>query len=148
MVWRWRLGYKKKEDYSPFFLAGGGGGGGKRGGEGEEHVCLVETWGAGEGLPAMNQHLFMEYYNLHAVQTPAWTFTPWVTSCQFLLTVLWPNQTSRSSEKRKWSLTMEALDCNTNSPCLHLRNCIENSMENMHAEVRVWRVYGPRKCCA
>ena len=71
MVWRWRLGYKKKEDYSPFFLAGGEVVRG--GGESEEHVCLVETWRAGEGLPAMNQNLFMEYYNLHAVQTPAWT---------------------------------------------------------------------------
>ena len=71
MVWRWRLGYKKKEDYFSFFLAGEGGG--KRGVEGEEHVCLVETWGAGEGLPAMNQNLFMEYYNLHAVQTLTWT---------------------------------------------------------------------------
>ena len=64
------LDIKRKRITPLFFLRGGRW---KEGGEGEEHVCLVETWGAGEGLPAMNQHLFMEYYNLHAVQTPAWT---------------------------------------------------------------------------
>ena len=28
----------------------------------------------------------------------------------------------------------------TNSPCQHLRKCIENSMENMHTDVRLLRV--------
>ena len=28
----------------------------------------------------------------------------------------------------------------TNSPCLHPWKCIENSMENMHADVKVKRV--------
>ena len=65
------LDIKRKKITSLFSLRGEGGG--KRGVEGEEHVCLVETWGAGEGLPAMNQNLFMEYYNLHAVQTFTWT---------------------------------------------------------------------------
>ena len=27
-------------------------------------------------------------------------------------------------------------DCLANSPCQHLRKCIENSMENMHIDVR------------
>ena len=30
-----------------------------------------------------------------------------------------------------------ALDCLTNSPCQHLKKYIKNSMENMHADVRV-----------
>ena len=34
--------------------------------------------------------------------------------------------------------TKQALDCSTNSPCQHLRKCIENSMENIY--VRVQRV--------
>ena len=35
---------------------------------------------------------------------------------------------------------IEAYDCYTNSPCQHLRKCIENSMENMSADVRMQRV--------
>ena len=35
------------------------------------------------------------------------------------------------------SPTEEALDCYTNSPCQHLRKCMENSMENMHTDVRL-----------
>ena len=31
-------------------------------------------------------------------------------------------------------------ECQTNSPCQHLRKCIENRMENMHTDVRVQRV--------
>ena len=31
----------------------------------------------------------------------------------------------------------EALDRETNSPHQHLRECIGNSMENMHSDVRV-----------
>ena len=31
--------------------------------------------------------------------------------------------------------TIEVLDCQTNSPCQHLRKCIRNSLENMHADV-------------
>ena len=34
----------------------------------------------------------------------------------------------------------EALDYWTNSPRQHPRKCIENSMENMHSDVRVYRV--------
>ena len=34
----------------------------------------------------------------------------------------------------------EALYYWTNSPCQHPRKCIENSMENMHSDVRVYRV--------
>ena len=45
---------------------------------------------------------------------------------------------------RKWSATQKALDCWSNSPCQHLRKCIENSLENMHTDVRVWRVNSPR----
>ena len=32
---------------------------------------------------------------------------------------------------------IEALDCSTNSPYQHLRECIKNSMENMSTDVRV-----------
>ena len=35
------------------------------------------------------------------------------------------------------SPTEEALDCYTNSPCQHLSKCMENSMENMHTDVRL-----------
>ena len=49
-----------------------------------------------------------------------------------------------------------AIDCSTNSPWEHLREFIENSMENIHAEVRfsfasewlsdaVWGRHSPRK---
>ena len=34
----------------------------------------------------------------------------------------------------------EALDCQTNSPCQHLKKCIENSMENIDTDIRVLRV--------
>ena len=34
-------------------------------------------------------------------------------------------------------ITEEPLDCLTNSPCQHIRTCIENSMENMHTDVGV-----------
>ena len=32
------------------------------------------------------------------------------------------------------------LDCETNSPFQNLKKCMENSMENMHTDVRVLRV--------
>ena len=34
----------------------------------------------------------------------------------------------------------KALDCSTNSPYLHFRRCIENSIENVFTDVRVKRV--------
>ena len=36
--------------------------------------------------------------------------------------------------------SIEALDCLSNSPCQHLGKCKENSMENIHTDVRVQRV--------
>ena len=33
--------------------------------------------------------------------------------------------------------TEEALDRYTNSPCQHLSKCMENSLENMHTDVRL-----------
>ena len=35
------------------------------------------------------------------------------------------------------SPTEEALDRYTNSPCQHLSKCMENSLENMHTDVRL-----------
>ena len=35
------------------------------------------------------------------------------------------------------SPTEEALDCYTNSPCQHLSKCMENSLENIHTDVRL-----------
>ena len=35
--------------------------------------------------------------------------------------------------------TIEVLDCQTNSPCQHLRKCIRNSLENMHADVMIYK---------
>ena len=40
-------------------------------------------------------------------------------------------------KKRKWSPTEEALNCWMNSPCQYLSKFLENSVENMHADVRV-----------
>ena len=31
----------------------------------------------------------------------------------------------------------EGLDCLTNSPCQHIRKCVENSKDNMHTDVRM-----------
>ena len=51
------------------------------------------------------------------------------------------NITAESHRKVKrikdMSLTKEALDCYTNSPCQHLSKCMENSLENMHTDVRL-----------
>ena len=51
------------------------------------------------------------------------------------------NITSGSHRKvkrtKEMSLTKEALDCCTNSPCQHLSKCMENSLENMHTDVRL-----------
>ena len=63
-----------------------------------------------------------------------------VTSIQFLLTTSSLNHILRSWEYRKWSTITEALDRQANSPCQHLWKCIENSMENVHTDVRVERV--------
>ena len=43
----------------------------------------------------------------------------------------------RSQELRKLSPTKEALDCQTNSPCPHLKKCMWNSMENMQIDGKV-----------
>ena len=50
------------------------------------------------------------------------------------------HHTLRSHESKKWSPTKHTCDYYTKSPCKHLRKCIENSMENMHTDVRVSRV--------
>ena len=34
----------------------------------------------------------------------------------------------------------EALDCKTNSPCKYPGNCIDNSIDNLHIDVRMLRV--------
>ena len=34
----------------------------------------------------------------------------------------------------------KSFDRQTKSPCQHLRKCIENSMKNMHTDVKGWRV--------
>ena len=39
----------------------------------------------------------------------------------------------------KWLPTREALDYEANSPHQYLRECIGNSMKNMHTDVRVGR---------
>ena len=44
----------------------------------------------------------------------------------------------------KWLSTKKSLDCYTNSPCLCLRKCFENSVENMHTDVRDLRVINLR----
>ena len=33
--------------------------------------------------------------------------------------------------------TKEALECETNSPCQHLKKCMMNSSENIHTDIRV-----------
>ena len=63
-----------------------------------------------------------------------------MTSSWFLLIILTQNHTLRSQEYWKYSPTKEALDCSTNSPCQHLRKCIENGMERMHTDARVQRI--------
>ena len=67
-------------------------------------------------------------------------FTLWPfieTSSWFLLIISTQNHTLRSQEYWKYLPTKEALDCSTNSPCQHLRKCIENGMERMHTDARV-----------
>ena len=43
----------------------------------------------------------------------------------------------KSQELKKQSATKEALDRCTNSPSQYLRKCVENSVKNMHADIRV-----------
>ena len=40
---------------------------------------------------------------------------------------------------------MQPFDWQTNSPFQHLRKCVTNSVENMHTDVRVKRVYEKKK---
>ena len=40
---------------------------------------------------------------------------------------------------------MQLFDWQTNSPFQHLRKCVTNSVENMHTDVRVKRVYEKKK---
>ena len=48
-----------------------------------------------------------------------------------------PESHSKVMKKKGSDHQRETLDCRTNSPCQHLRKCKENSMENMHIDVRV-----------
>ena len=41
----------------------------------------------------------------------------------------------------KKKINKDALDCLTNSPCQHLGDCMENSMENKQTVVRVYKVH-------
>ena len=54
-----------------------------------------------------------------------------------LLTVSLLNKILRAWESMKWSSTREALDCWTHSLCQYHRKCRENSMENMHTDLRL-----------
>ena len=69
-----------------------------------------------------------------------------MTSIQFLLAISIQNHTLTSLEWRKWSPTRDALDYETISTCQHLRDCLGNSMENIHVDVRVERVKNQSKC--
>ena len=40
-------------------------------------------------------------------------------------------------------MSKEAPDCSTNSPCQHLRKCIENSRENIQTDVREYSIKLP-----
>ena len=57
----------------------------------------------------------------------------------FLQTVSLLNQTLRSWGWGNY-LQLKKLDCKTNSPCQYHWKCLENSVENMHTDVRVYRV--------
>ena len=55
-----------------------------------------------------------------------------------------PIQTSTESNTRieECFPSKELLDCLSNSPLMHHRNCIENSFENMGTHVRLQEVNG------
>ena len=63
-----------------------------------------------------------------------------VTSIYFLLTISSLNQTSGYHEnKGNVHQRKETIDCLPNSPYLHLRKCVKNSMEIIHTHIRVGR---------
>ena len=59
-----------------------------------------------------------------------------VTGILYLLTISPLNQTL-SHENEGNDQQPRTLDCETNSPFQNLMKCMENSMENMHTDVRV-----------
>ena len=49
-----------------------------------------------------------------------------------------PESNIKVMRKRKLPPNEEILDCSTNSPCQRLRECMENSMENIHILMFLW----------
>lgn len=67
------------------------------------------------------------------------TFWPLkVTNILLFLAISPLNQMLRSGEQREWSPADKLLIVETNSPCQHLKKCMESSVEIMHTDIRIY----------
>ena len=60
-------------------------------------------------------------------------------ACQSLAPLVETETRKNKENKGNVYQRKETIDCLPNSPCLHLRKCVKNSMENIHTDVRVGR---------
>ena len=54
--------------------------------------------------------------------------------------IITPESNIKVTRIKKMIINWRSIVCSTNSPCQLLGKCIENSMENMHGDIRLWRV--------
>ena len=81
----------------------------------------------------MNLLLWSCFLSLTSITPPRVNSTYFFLQCHPRITLTHEGH----EKKRKWSPTEEALNCWMNSPCQYLSKFLENSVENMHADVRV-----------
>ena len=84
----------------------------------------------------MNLLLWSCFLSLTFLTPPRVNSTYFFLQCHLRITLTHEGH----EKKRKWSPTEEALNCWMNSPCQYRSKFLENGVENMHADVRVWRV--------
>ena len=65
------------------------------------------------------------------------TGMPLTVNIQFLRTISPPKSHIKVTRIKEMIPNQRTSCLLTNSPCAHLRKCVENSVENMHTDIRV-----------
>ena len=82
--------------------------------------------------------LIQALWHFNLIDRLLYLLTLWaliVTHIQFLPTITLPDQTYRSRELMKWSPKIKCCDVRTNSLKQYHKECMKNSVENMHVDV-------------
>ena len=104
------------------------------------YYYIISLWGYALRAPLWiyaveNSRLKIEYgcsgFN------PLTPMSDWHLISPYIIT---PESNIKVRRIKEMIINWRSIVCSTNSPCQLLGKCIENSMENMHGDIRLWRV--------